>query len=144
MAPSSSTWLQERSKALGGLHSVGNKIDLLVDGVQFIPAMLAMIEQAKHQVGYQFFGIEADEGGTPFAQALASAKQKNLQVKIILDWVEMKLQTNGKWFASAFLDPAIRAERKETWKLVHNLRQEGVDVLKYSWKHGFHRNTANL
>ncbi|MCB0327423.1 MAG: phosphatidylserine/phosphatidylglycerophosphate/cardiolipin synthase family protein [Bdellovibrionales bacterium] len=140
MSEARKTWLQQKSSELGGLYSVGNDIEILVDASQFIPSMLSMIESAKHQVAYQFFGIESDPGGLPFAKALTESAKKNIDVHVIMDWLEMKLQTNGKWTFLPFQSKEIAKERKDTWDLVDSLENHGIDVLKYSWKYLWHRN----
>jgi cardiolipin synthase len=65
----------------------GNKIDILLNGDQFYPAMLAAIEQAQKSITIEAYIYWAGQIGSRFAEALANKARSGVPVKILLDAV---------------------------------------------------------
>jgi phosphatidylserine/phosphatidylglycerophosphate/cardiolipin synthase-like enzyme len=62
-----------------------NRFTLLVDGTQFIPAMLDAIAAAERSVWLEIYLVESGAVADRFIQALAAAVQRGVQVKLLLD-----------------------------------------------------------
>lgn len=88
----------------------GNTVKLLRDGREAFPAMLAAIGQARRQVLLEMYWFGSDATGRRFAQALAEAQARGVEVAVIYDSV-----------GSITADPAMFAE----------LEQRGVQLLEY-------------
>lgn len=75
--------------ALGRLarlpFTIGNAADLLIDGAQTFPAMLAAIDSATDYVLVQFYIIREDEVGTQLESALLRARARNVRVHLLYD-----------------------------------------------------------
>jgi cardiolipin synthase len=65
----------------------GNKVEILLNGDQFYPAMLAAIEQAQRSITIEAYIYWAGEIGGRFAEALAHKARSGVPVKILLDAV---------------------------------------------------------
>jgi phosphatidylserine/phosphatidylglycerophosphate/cardiolipin synthase-like enzyme len=63
----------------------GNRFTLLIDGTQFIPAMLDAIAAAERSVWLEIYLFESGALADRFIQALAAAVQRGAQVKVLLD-----------------------------------------------------------
>lgn len=80
----------------------GCLIDILHDGDEAYPAMLAAIEHARSSVGLSSYILRDDEIGRRFVAALHAAHQRGVQVRVIVDGV------GGGWIIS----PAFRRLRR--------------------------------
>jgi cardiolipin synthase len=65
----------------------GNCIEVLRNGVQFFPSMLAAIRAAKRTINLEFYIFWDGEIGRQFAEALAERARAGVEVKVILDAV---------------------------------------------------------
>ena len=63
----------------------GNAIDVLVNGDETYPAMLSAIEGAKQSICLLTYIFDTDKWGLRFIEALAAAKQRGVQVKVLVD-----------------------------------------------------------
>jgi cardiolipin synthase len=63
----------------------GNRIEILSNGDQFYPAMLAAIEQAQRSITVEAYIYWAGEIGFRFAEAMAAKARSGIPVKILLD-----------------------------------------------------------
>jgi cardiolipin synthase len=72
----------------------GNAIDILHDGDEAYPAMLAAIAGARRSIGLSSYILQADAIGTRFLDALATAQQRGVQVRVIIDGI------GGGWLRS--------------------------------------------
>lgn len=88
----------ERRRALAGVvHTSaevtglplteGNDVQALVDGDQAYPAMLAAIDGAQHTIGLCTYIFDQDEAGEPFVEALAAARDRGVEVRVLMDAV---------------------------------------------------------
>ncbi|HEX8617081.1 MAG TPA: cardiolipin synthase [Thermoanaerobaculia bacterium] len=80
-------FLQTMHALTGAATSEGNRIDILKNGVQIFPAMLAAIRSAKRTINTEFYIYWDGEVGREFAQALAERARAGVKVNIILDSV---------------------------------------------------------
>src|ERR1051326_938520 len=65
----------------------GNRVEILRNGVQFFPSMLAAIRSAKRTINLEFYIYWDGEIGRQFAEALAERARAGVEVKVILDAV---------------------------------------------------------
>ena len=65
----------------------GNRVEILRNGVQFFPSMLAAIRSAKRTINLEFYIYWDGEIGRQFAEALAERARAGVDVKVILDAV---------------------------------------------------------
>jgi cardiolipin synthase len=74
--------------ALTGLPLVGgNRVEILRNGVQIFPSMLAAIRGAQKTINLEFYIYWDGEIGRQFAEALAERARAGVQIKAILDSV---------------------------------------------------------
>ncbi len=95
----------------------GHHVSLLRNGVEAYPAMLEAIEQAEEQVLLEMYWFGSDTIGWRFANALVSAAERGLDVRVIYD-------------AVGSVDADL--------EMFEHLRRQGVHVLEYnpifSWR----------
>ncbi|HLJ74864.1 MAG TPA: cardiolipin synthase [Thermoanaerobaculia bacterium] len=89
----------------------GNRVDILRNGVQIFPAMLAAIRGAQKTINLEFYIYWDGEIGRQFAETLAERARAGVQIKVILDSV-----------GSAAMSGA----------LIEFLRRNGIDL---EWYH---------
>jgi cardiolipin synthase len=65
----------------------GNDVEMLVNGEQAYPAMLAAIDGAKHSISLCTYIFDDDEVGRTFVDALARAHERGVQVRVLIDAV---------------------------------------------------------
>jgi len=65
----------------------GNKAELLRNGDETYPAMLAAIEGARRSVGLASYIFRDDAAGRPFIEALARARNRGVEVRVLLDGI---------------------------------------------------------
>ena len=65
----------------------GNHVEVLRNGVQFFPSMLAAIRGATRTINLEFYIYWDGEIGRQFAEALAERARAGVEVKVILDAV---------------------------------------------------------
>jgi cardiolipin synthase len=104
-------FLQTMHALTGAALSPGNKVEILKNGVQIFPSMLAAIRAAKRTINLEFYIYWDGEIGRTFAEALAERARAGVAVKVILDAV-------GSSTMSA--------------RLIDFLRRNGIDL---EWYH---------
>ena len=65
----------------------GNRIEMLHSGDQAYPRMLAAIEGAQHSVGLVSYIFRDDKAGQAFHKALIAARQRGVDVRVLIDGV---------------------------------------------------------
>jgi len=65
----------------------GNRVQILHNGDETYPAMLEAIAAARHRVWLATYIFESGETGRRFAEALAAAQARGVQVRVLLDGV---------------------------------------------------------
>ncbi len=99
------------SQAVTGLPLAGgNRIEMLHNGEQVYPAMLAVIDAARESLYLTTYIFESNTTGYRFVEALANAVARGVEVRVIIDGV-------GEWYS-----------RPRTSKL---LEQRGVRVARF-------------
>jgi cardiolipin synthase A/B len=63
----------------------GNAVRALLDGDEAYPAMLEAIGQAKSSIALETYIFDADDVGRKFADALAEAKARGVEVRVLID-----------------------------------------------------------
>jgi cardiolipin synthase len=80
-------FLQTMYALTGAPLSEGNRVEILKNGVQFFPSMLAAIRGAQKTINLEFYIYWDGEVGRQFAEALAERARAGVAVKVILDAV---------------------------------------------------------
>ncbi|HVR41840.1 MAG TPA: cardiolipin synthase [Thermoanaerobaculia bacterium] len=88
----------------------GNRVEVLRNGVEFFPAMLAAIRGAKRSITMESYIYWDGEIGRTFAEALAERSRGGVEIKVILDAVGSAAMSRS---------------------LIEFLRGNGVDVTWY-------------
>ncbi len=65
----------------------GNIVDLMRNGDGAYPAMLAAIDQARRSVGLVSYIFRADAAGEAFMAALIRAKERGVEVRVLIDGI---------------------------------------------------------
>lgn len=102
--------LAQLSWAVGRPPLNGNAVEVLRNGDQIFPAMLADIEDARRCVYFESFVYWTGRAADEFAEAFSRAAQRGVDVRVILDA-----------YGSNAMDPS----------LVERMRQSGVRVLRF-------------
>ena len=79
----------------GRATAPGNTVEILHDGDEGYPAMLAAIAGAQRSVGLSSYIFRDDVSGGQFIDALAAAQQRGVQVRVLIDGI------GGGWLKSA-------------------------------------------
>jgi cardiolipin synthase len=88
----------------------GNRIELLENGAEYFPALMAAIETAEREIYFESYLFAADHTGYEVAHALSRAVLRGVRVRVMLDG-----------FGAFGFDADIR----------HEWRVAGVDLLIY-------------
>jgi cardiolipin synthase A/B len=80
-------FLQTMHAISGAPMSSGNRVEILKNGVQIFPSMLAAIRGAKKNINLEFYIYWDGEIGRLFAETLAERARAGVAVKVILDSV---------------------------------------------------------
>ena len=88
----------------------GNRIQQLVGGEQAYPQMIAAIDDAQQSVALSTYIFDNDAAGHEFADALARAVRRNVEVRVIVDAV-----------GASYSFPSI----------VRRLRADGINVARF-------------
>ncbi|HEV2718684.1 MAG TPA: cardiolipin synthase [Thermoanaerobaculia bacterium] len=80
-------FLQTMHALTGAPMSSGNRVEILKNGVEIFPSMLAAIRAARKTINLEFYIYWDGEIGRHFAEALAERSRAGVAVKVILDAV---------------------------------------------------------
>ncbi|MBV9496447.1 MAG: cardiolipin synthase [Acidobacteria bacterium] len=80
-------FLQTMHALTGAAMSPGNRVEVLKNGVQIFPAMLAAIRNARKTINLEFYIYWDGEIARSFAEALVERARAGVAVKVILDAV---------------------------------------------------------
>lgn len=70
--------------------SEGNNVTLYSDGAETFDAMIELIDGARESVALESYILKSDAVGARFADALARAAARGLQVRLLADWFGMR------------------------------------------------------
>ncbi len=109
----------------------GNTLDILHNGEQAYPAMLASIDLARHSVALASYIFDPDRSGHAFAEALARAQARGVEVRVLLDgYADMLVFWRGgallrrhglplaRFHAPALLPPSLHLNLRNHRKLL--------------------------
>lgn len=65
----------------------GNRVDILVNGDEFFPAMFEAVRNARHSICFEIYIYWSGETGLRWAEALAERARAGVKVHVLLDWV---------------------------------------------------------
>lgn len=65
----------------------GNRVEPLENGDGAFPAMLQAIASARHSIAFATYIFDADRVGAEFARALEDARQRGVEVRVLIDAV---------------------------------------------------------
>jgi cardiolipin synthase len=82
---SDGAFLQTMYALTGAPLASGNRVEILRNGVQFFPSMLAAIRAAKKSINLEFYIYWDGEIGRQFAEALAERARAGVAVNVVLD-----------------------------------------------------------
>jgi len=85
-----------------------NGIEILRDGESAFPAMLELIDGARSRVLFENFIFAGDETGRRFADALAAAARRGVDVRVLYDPVGTMMVRGGS-IARVLLDEGVEA-----------------------------------
>ncbi|HLI13921.1 MAG TPA: phospholipase D-like domain-containing protein [Alphaproteobacteria bacterium] len=74
-------------RVVGRPLTPGNKLTPLRGGDEAYPAMIAAIAAAKRSVALQSYIFRADEAGLPIVAALAAARARGVEVRVLIDGI---------------------------------------------------------
>ena len=80
-------FLQTMHALTGSAMFEGNRVEVLKNGVQIFPSMLAAIKAARKTINLEFYIYWDGETGRTFAEALAERARAGVKVNVILDAV---------------------------------------------------------
>jgi cardiolipin synthase len=115
-------FLHELGVLLGPQFLAGNQTQVLRNGDEIFPAMLAAIQSAQSTITFETYIYWSGDIGRKFAQALAERSRQGVKVHVLLDWV-----------GSAKIDGA----------LLEQMTAAGVQVRKYHPPHWSHIGQMN-
>jgi cardiolipin synthase A/B len=84
----------------------GGRFEVLTNGVQIMPAMLAAIEQAEHRIVFETYVFTDGEYARKFSAALAAAAHRGVRVYLLLD--AMGAKGIGRDNEKAMTDAGVR------------------------------------
>ncbi|WP_372392466.1 phosphatidylserine/phosphatidylglycerophosphate/cardiolipin synthase family protein [Xanthomonas sp. NCPPB 3582] len=77
---------REMSVLLGPAILPGNRIDVLNNGHEIFPAMLAAIRSAQHTITFETYIYWSGEIGREFSDALSERARAGVAVRVTIDW----------------------------------------------------------
>lgn len=90
-SPDEDVHLDPLRRAIGRLTArqpePGNAFTIYHNGDEAYPPMLAAIAEAKTSIGLSSYIMDDDEAGRPFIKALHAAKQRGVEVRVLVDGV---------------------------------------------------------
>ena len=89
-------FLQTMYALTGTAVSEGNRVEVLRNGVQIFPSMLAAIRAARKTINLEFYIYWDGEIGRTFAEALAERARAGVKVNVVLDAVGSEERRVGK------------------------------------------------
>jgi cardiolipin synthase A/B len=107
-------FIRSMSLLLGPPVTSGNRFEVLVNGDEIFPSMLAGIRAAEQTITFETFIYWSGEIGAKFAQALSQKAQAGVKVHVLLDWV---------------------GSSKMDHRYIDELKRAGAEVIQYHKPH---------
>lgn len=109
------------------------KSETLTTGKEVIGRLIGMIGEAKHSIDLQFYTFEADSTGRKVLSALASAKERNpdLKIRLLVD-NSISIRHGGKFVTR---NGDAKEKRDATYQLLNEMKDGGIleDVKVTNW-----------
>jgi phosphatidylserine/phosphatidylglycerophosphate/cardiolipin synthase-like enzyme len=102
----------------------GNRVQLLTNGSEALPAMLTLIAEAQESIRWQVMLFFPDEAGYKLAAALADASRRGVKVQLSFNMDQTVNGTIADNFSRAKKERLNRAMQV----MLSELRQAGVEV----------------
>ncbi len=110
------------SVLLGPPMLEGNRVEVLLNGEQIFPAMLAAIRSAQRTITFETYIYWSGSIGREFADALVERARAGVKVHVLLDWIG-----------------SVKMEES----LLEELRAGGVELERYHQPHWYHLSRMN-
>ncbi|MCY0389848.1 cardiolipin synthase [Robbsia sp. Bb-Pol-6] len=107
-------FLRSMGALLGPPVAEGNQVEVLLNGEEIFPSMLAGIRAAKRTITFETFIYWSGEIGEQFAHALSDQARAGIAVHVLLDWV---------------------GSSKMDRRYLDQLKQAGAQVIQYHKPH---------
>jgi cardiolipin synthase len=114
----------------GGRPIPGNRVELLFDGPQVYPAMLARIAEARHWVHFDNYIIRDDRTGWQFAEALRAKAREGVRVRVLTDWLGSF--STGRRYWRALREAGVEVRQygaPDLWRFRNNLMRDHRKLL---------------
>ncbi len=95
-------------------YTDGNKIDVLRNGEQAYPAMIAAIDSAENSVALSTYIFNNDEAGRQFLEALKRARARGIKIRVLIDGV-------GSWYSFPSMIKKLRDADIPHERFLHSL-----------------------
>lgn len=93
----------------------GNRFEVLLNGDQIFPAMLAAIRAAQTTITFESYVYWSDEIGKEFADSLAERARAGVKVHVLLDWVGSNKLDPTQMDAMRAAGVEVRKFHKPAW-----------------------------
>jgi len=108
----------------------GNTFELLVDGLQFFPAMFGCIEAARQEVLLELYLLEEGECTKALVGALAKAASRGIKVRCLFDGFGSRGLSKASWQRLSSAGCELRLYNPLSWrKGLANLRRDHRKLL---------------
>jgi cardiolipin synthase len=100
-------------KVLAERFEPGNEVEVLENGDEAYPAMIAAIDGATHSLALSTYIFNNDKAGRLFVDALARAVARGVRVRVLIDGV-------GSWYSRPSLVPLLRERGINYARFLHS------------------------
>jgi cardiolipin synthase len=109
------------------LLPIAMSTELLVDFHEFWSRLNEDIRSAQQSVFIQTFALEGDRVGQKLSEALLSSSAQDKRI-LADSFTQIVLSDRFRYSPANIFDEALRHEARETERMIHNLRAEGVAI----------------
>ncbi len=95
-------------------YTDGNKIEVLRNGENAYPAMIAAIDRAENSVALSTYIFNNDEAGRQFLEALKKARARGVKIRVLIDGV-------GSWYSFPSMIKKLRDADIPHERFLHSL-----------------------
>ncbi|MBW2039929.1 MAG: cardiolipin synthase B [Deltaproteobacteria bacterium] len=99
----------------GTTATFGNRVQLLTNGEQAFPQMLAAIDNAKERVSLEIYKIRMDAVGRRFVEALTNAAERGVRVRFLYDAYGSRTVNGGDFAALRAAGAEVRVFNPVMW-----------------------------
>ena len=126
-------------KMLAEPFEAGNTIDILENGDEAYPAMIAAIDAATRSVALSTYIFNNDKAGHIFLEALSRADKRGVRLRVLIDGV-------GSWYSHPSIIPELRKRNINyarflhsflPWKMPYLNMRNHQKILVVDGTHGF-------